>query len=219
MSRRVNERLGRSHSSHESRAVSIMPDAAEYLIIRGHKLICGKTSVENKRLTGGNDRHQVVDDTGPVGKTLGEEMDVAFAKLRSTMCFAVIDEPCVWLEAEVLVVREDDSFVEHVAEVFLHPLKFVVQRGGVIPWRGAQDVAVEQLAQGFHCLGGTLYGLHALEYARNVVVMRLALAVVGILGEHLGRRGVNPALKIHKHVVHVKIKNRLFHSRRFFVCH
>ena len=33
-------------------------------------------------------------------------------------------------------------------------------------------------------------------------------------GEHLGRRGVNPALEIHKHVIHVEIKYRLFHNRR-----
>ena len=168
-----------------------------------------------KRLTGRSDGHQVVDDTGPIRETLSEEMNVAFAKLRSAMCFAVIDEPCVWLEAKVLVVRENDSFVEHVAEVFLHPLQFVVQRGWVVPWLGTQDVAVELLAKGFYGLGGTLYGFHALEDAWNVVVMRHALAVVGILGEHLGRRSVNPALEIHKHVVHVEIKNRLFHSHRF----
>lgn len=44
--------------------------------------------------------------------------------------------------------------------------------------------------------------------------VRMHQAVVGILGEHLGRRGVNPALEIHKHVIHVEIKYRLFHNRR-----
>lgn len=61
-----------------------------------------------------------------------------------------------------------------------------------------------------------MFGINPKHIERLCTNVRMRQTVVGILGEHLGRRGVNPSLKMHKHVVHVEIKKLFFHNHHFY---
>lgn len=88
---------------------------------------------------------------------------------------AVVDEVGAGLEAEVLLMGEDDALMEHLWEVLFDPIEFILQGRGVVPRGSGEDIAVVFLCQSVYCINGTRHGLHQREQSWDVVIMRFAL--------------------------------------------
>jgi hypothetical protein len=98
------------------------------------------------------------------------------------MSSAVINEIGARLEAEVLVVGEDDALVERLREILLDSIELVLQGRGIVPRDCGKDIAVVFLSQSIHRINGTRHRLHQLKDTGDVIVMRFPFTVVGILG-------------------------------------
>ena len=69
---------------------------------------------------------QILHHTLPIRELVCAELDVTVAELGGTMGSAVIDEVGTRLEAEVLVVGEDDALMERLREILLNPIELVL---------------------------------------------------------------------------------------------
>ena len=96
----------------------------------------------------------------PVRELVGTELDMTVAKFRCAMGGAIVDEIGTRLEAEVLVVGEDDSFVERLREELLNPIEFVLHGCGIVPWGCREDIAVVFFCQRVYGINGTRHGFH-----------------------------------------------------------
>ena len=81
-------------------------------------------------------------------------------ELGGTVGSAVIDEVSTRLEAEVLLVGEDDAFMEYLREVLLNPIEFVLQGGVVVPRGSGEDIAVVFLCQSVYGIYSARHGFH-----------------------------------------------------------
>lgn len=154
--------------------------------------------------------NQVVEHALPVGVLFTAEMDVVVAELVCTVFRAVIDEIGARLETQVFVVREDDTLVKDISEILPHPIVFVLQGRGIVPWGCGEDIAVVFVFQHIHSIYGSRHWLHQCKQTGDVLVEGLAIAVICILGFHFFTHLIESALKVDQYVVHVKIKYR-FH--------
>ena len=84
----------------------------------------------------------------------------------------IVDE--VVAVTEVLVVCEDDAFVERgmfvATEVLLHPVELVAPGGGVVPRGGGEDVEIVAFAELLHGLHRARHRIHQREDTRYVVL-------------------------------------------------
>ena len=143
--------------------------------------------------------HQVIDDGGPVGETVGGEGDEFAFELGGAVAGAVVDE--VVATVEVLVMGKDELLVEGLAKVSAYPLALLHPAEGVVPRGGGEDVEVVLLGEGLHGFDGTWHGVHEVEHAGDKV------GVVGIACPQAGLGLGYSALEIDQDAIHIDIDN------------
>ena len=125
----------------------------------------------------------------------------------------VVDE--VVAVAEVLVVREDDAFVEHAplfgSEMVLHPFKLVVQSGGVLPRGCGEDIDIVFLGQLVYGLYSARHRVHQGEDARHIV----EVAFVSLFRCFV--QLVDAGLEIDEDIVHVEEEDGFCHKWIIFI--
>ncbi len=101
---------------------------------------------------------QVVNDRGPIGKTVASELNPLAFKLACSILAAVVDE--IVTLAQVFAVSDDHALVENIVKILRHPPNFVRRCGVVFPRCGGENVEVEVLLQLVHGFDGTRHGAH-----------------------------------------------------------